>query len=125
MSDCPFCQRIIDDNYYMCPESTGVVRFEPLNPVTPGHMLFVPTTHITHADRLRGWEAVADIGRAMSAAARWGRQQGEGGIPEQYNLITSNGPDATQTVPHIHIHYVPRRTADGLHLPWTGQIKEH
>ncbi|OHT47970.1 hypothetical protein BKG71_25700 [Mycobacteroides chelonae] len=41
----------------------------------------------------------------------------------QANVITSIGPDATQTVFHTHIHVVPRRENDGLHLPWTGQVK--
>lgn len=35
------------------------------------------------------------------------------------NLITSKGPEATQTVHHLHV--VPRQADDGLPLPWTPQ----
>lgn len=42
---------------------------------------------------------------------------------DDFNLITSSGRWATQTVKHLHIHYVPRRKDDGLTLPWTGQAQ--
>ena len=42
-------------------------------------------------------------------------------MPGESNLITSIGPAATQTVPHLHLHLVPRRPGDGLPLPWTPQ----
>jgi hypothetical protein len=37
----------------------------------------------------------------------------------QWNLITSAGTDATQSVFHLHVHLVPRRPNDGLKLPWS------
>lgn len=40
-----------------------------------------------------------------------------------YNLITATGSEATQTIPHFHVHLVPRLAGDGLTLPWTGQVK--
>jgi histidine triad (HIT) family protein len=40
-------------------------------------------------------------------------------ILRDYNLITSGGREATQTVMHAHVHYVPRRRGDGLKLPWS------
>lgn len=42
-------------------------------------------------------------------------------MPGDMNLITSRGPAATQTVPHLHLHLIPRREGDGLTLPWTAQ----
>lgn len=109
MKDCPFCQKIareeVDDSDY------PVMSFEPLNPVTPGHRLFVPNIHVEHPNGVM-------VGEAMEAAAHWGMRSGE-----EFNLITSSGPAATQTIAHIHVHFVPRREGDGLHLPWTGQQK--
>lgn len=111
VAECVFCQRIrrgqFLDSYILAP--MDVVWFEPLNPVTPGHMLFVPREHCEHSHRI----AVAS---AMQAAARYAM-----GRDEDFNLITSSGPAATQTIPHIHVHYVPRRPGDGLPLPWTTQ----
>lgn len=111
--DCVFCLKLqtgdIDQWYSMI-----VARFEPLNPVTLGHMLFIPTWHAEHSD-VRD-EAVAF---AMKYAAVYASEQGQ-----DFNLITSSGPSATQTIPHVHVHYVPRTEMDGLQLPWTGQVKE-
>lgn len=106
-NDCAFCQRITLGQYV--GRVSGVAWFEPLNPVTPGHMLFVPIWHVEHPSP----KAVRNVMfcAAHHAAAR----------DEDYNLITSSGPAATQTVRHIHAHYVPRRDGDGLQLPWTGQ----
>lgn len=106
---CPFCARVRDGEYRQT-EVRGVVCFEPLNPVTPGHTLFVPLSHALHS-------APRYVGQTMEAAASYAGRQGG----EDYNLITSSGPSATQTIEHIHVHYVPRRPDDGLHLPWTGQ----
>lgn len=107
MSDCVFCQRIEADDYIGADR--GCVYFEPLNPVTPGHMLFLPRAHLANAS-VAPWAA----GLAFEEAARYGHSRGA-----PFNLITSVGADATQTVWHLHVHYVPRRTGDGLHLPWT------
>ena len=104
--DCPFCNLIANNHLGYLPR---VVSFEPLDPVTPGHRLFVPSWHTEHPN-------AGDLGEAMEAAEAWG---GEG--DEDYNLITSSGALATQTIDHIHVHYVPRREGDGLVLPWTNQ----
>jgi len=57
-------------------------------------------------------------GFVVASAARWANA-----CREHFNLITSSGQYATQTVHHLHIHYVPRRPGDGLTLPWTGQAR--
>ena len=111
MSDCPFCERVERREYMRVDDH--VVMFEPLDPVTPGHLLFLPRRHVT--------DAAADpatAGAVFAAAAWYGQGRGD------FNLITSCGEDATQTVTHLHVHYLPRRDGDNLHLPWTGQHAE-
>lgn len=113
-TDCPFCARIAAGEYdcvYDELTTSAVVTFEPLNPVTPGHRLFVPVTHTEHP-------AVPSAMRALQWAAIHAHTSGE-----SYNLIVSYGAAATQTIPHIHVHYVPRRDGDTLALPWTGQVR--
>ncbi|MDE1673782.1 HIT family protein [Nocardia gipuzkoensis] len=107
---CPFCNRIEAGDYI--ERRSDVVRFEPLNPVTPGHMLFVPVRHAPAAD----YDPMG-AARAVKVAAEYIRDSG----PRDANIITSIGTFATQTVWHTHIHVVPRDLNDGLHLPWTGQ----
>ncbi|MDX3336916.1 HIT family protein [Streptomyces sp. ME02-6979.5a] len=87
-----------------------VVAIRPLAPVTPGHVLVIPHTH------------VADVGerplvsaRTMACAAELATE-----LPAA-NVITSKGHAATQTVAHLHLHIVPRTDGDTLPLPWTPQ----
>jgi histidine triad (HIT) family protein len=109
-TDCVFCE-LVANGPVLRTELDDVVRFEPLNPVTTGHMLFVPVRH-----RFDATTEPETTGRVFESAARYGRMLGS-----DFNLITSAGEDATQTVMHLHVHYVPRREGDGLPLPWTPQ----
>ncbi|GGG04085.1 putative HIT-like protein [Rhodococcoides trifolii] len=113
MIDCVFCDRIANEEYDGTDsiDSFGVVWFAPLNPVTPGHTLFVPTAHVESAA-----EFPTIAGVVMQAASRFVRDD-----VGPANIITSVGAAATQTVMHLHIHVVPRCADDGLTLPWTGQ----
>lgn len=108
--ECPFCDRVQDRKFVGRDYVTDVVWFEPLNPVTPGHMLFVPWHHVEHLDM----NAPRHVGEAFRAASRYAQRQ----ALWSYNLITSYGSDATQTIDHVHVHLVPRRPDDGLQLPW-------
>lgn len=111
---CPFCNRINRNEFLGRYGNT--VWFEPLNPVVPGHLLFVPVQHATDAAT-----DPTNAGDAMEAAAVYLRDLYA--HHTEANLITSIGPAATQTVWHTHIHVIPREPGDGLHLPWTGQAK--
>lgn len=79
-------------------------------------MLFVPVRHTPDASAPNG---SYDAGLAMETAARYAAYHGV----KSFNLITSCGKAATQTVEHLHVHLVPRREGDGLKLPWTGQSR--
>jgi histidine triad (HIT) family protein len=108
---CPFCARIADGEVEQTLHP-DVVTFEPLRPVTPGHRLFLPTRHLPRAT-----DNPKRVGETMEQAAVWAVANGV----DSSNLIVSTGRAATQTIPHFHVHLVPRRPLDGLHLPWTGQ----
>lgn len=91
-----------------------ILNIEPLNPVVPGHRIFIPPTHVVNA-------AANPLvtGAVFEDAAKWGAHVGG-----DFNLIVNSGRAATQTVDHLHVHYVPRYPNDGLTLPWTGQVRE-
>ena len=115
MKPCIFCQIVNGEapatEFYNDGE---VATFVPLNPVTPGHRLFVPVLHRDNAA-----EDPATTARVFDAASAFAAGNGV-----HFNLITSAGEAATQTVFHLHVHYVPRSYDDGLALPWTGQVTE-
>ena len=81
------------------------VAIVPLNPVTDGHVLVIPRVHVEDAG-----DHVYTTAQTMLRAASLA-------VPP-YNIITSAGREATQTVRHLHLHIVPRREGDGLALPW-------
>jgi histidine triad (HIT) family protein len=111
IEDCPFCDykgpsAILDQTEY-------TYLIEPLDPVTKGHRLVVPWSHFTDFAQDSTLTALV-MGDAAAYVRRLSRLWGI----EDWNLITSKGALATQTVFHFHVHLVPRRPGDGLSLPW-------
>jgi histidine triad (HIT) family protein len=100
---CVFCDLTANDN--------DVTIIEPLNPVTPGHRIAIPREHVRDAG-----DDPTVTAKVMAVASSYAASLGT-----DYNIITSSGKNATQSVFHLHIHIIPRREGDGLALPWTGQ----
>lgn len=105
---CVFCERIAKEEYD--DRFANHVAFEPLNPVVKGHILVVPVIHTPN---------LSDIYLEWSETG-WALRYFTSDL-EDYNVITSKGENATQTVQHLHWHIIPRTKDDGLKLPWTGQ----
>lgn len=104
--DCVFCQIIQGKvEATIVAKWFDAIAFLPLHPVTDGHTLVVPRLHV--ADAL---ERPMVTGMVMQRVAQL--------AVKPCNIITSAGPEATQTVFHLHVHIVPRRAGDGLALPW-------
>lgn len=111
MTACVFCDIVAGRN----PTTAGLhwpdaIAFTPLNPVTPGHTLVIPKVHVE--DAAEEPEVSAAVMRRAAEVAR---------LFSAFNIITSAGVEATQTVRHLHLHIVPRVAGDGLPLPWTPQ----
>lgn len=78
---------------------------------TDGHVLLIPRVHVPDAATDPLVTAMV-MARAAELATKLGYTD--------FNIITSRGAVATQTVFHLHVHLVPRRAGDGLALPWTA-----
>ncbi|KPC87941.1 hypothetical protein ADL27_42185 [Streptomyces sp. NRRL F-6602] len=76
---------------------------------TDGHLLVLPRGHV----------ADFTVDPVVSATVQLRAAELAGQLGGQWNYLTSCGPDASQTVFHLHGHLVPRRAGDGLALPWT------
>lgn len=118
-SQCPMCNIGLMDNpvYVSCGPgemATTAYLSEPRNPVVPGHLIFWPRTHFVRAD-----EEPFLFGQLMASIATVAMNSGM----TNYNLIVNNGPQAGQTVHHLHVHLIPRTKDDGLIMPWTNQKK--
>lgn len=109
MNACVFCEIIAGRAPATLVDSTPrSLLIVPLSPVTDGHVLVIPREHVADAST-RPWVTA----EAMADAAVWAGAQ-----DRPFNLLTSAGEEATQSVFHLHVHYVPRAADDGLMLPW-------
>jgi histidine triad (HIT) family protein len=110
LASCVFCKIVAGEApAHMVASTPEAIAFHPLHPVTPGHTLVVPTVHVRDA---------AEDPRVTAATMREAAILAPLITRGQFNLITSAGALATQTVFHLHIHIVPRAAGDGLALPW-------
>lgn len=113
---CAFCRIVLnlDDEVREVYRDETVVAFFPDAPATLGHTLIIPTKHVADiwaidqatTERL----AVATV--HVAAAVRRAVD------PHGLNVIQSNGAAASQTVPHVHVHVVPRWTNDAIGDLW-------
>jgi len=112
---CPFCEIVAGRTpATVVREWDDAIAIVPLGPVVDGHTLVIPKTHVTDFA-----DDAYTTGITMSYAAELARDMGG-----SMNLITSKGPEATQSVFHFHAHLVPRAENDGLALPWySGRSK--
>ncbi len=82
-----------------------VVAFRDLHPVAPVHILVVPTDHAEHLSAFAGLGKGAAAARILTAAAELGRRYAPGG----YRVVINEGPDAGQSVFHLHAHVLGGR----------------
>jgi histidine triad (HIT) family protein len=113
--DCIFCGIIAGDVPGQIVDSDErTVAFMDINPATRGHALVVPRAH--SADLLEVSDE--DLEATMLAARRLSQRMEQTLEPAGFNLLNSCGAAAWQTVPHFHIHVIPRYENDPLKLPW-------
>ncbi len=87
------------------------VAFRDLNPTAPVHVLVVPRRHIENAGVIEATDG--EVLAAMLASARQVAEDEGIGLPDHgYRLIFNVGPDALNSVPHLHLHVVGGRTLD-------------
>ena len=106
MTDCLFCKianKELDSK--IVHETDNTVAFEDINPGAPTHVLVIPKRHIASAAELT--QADADLlGEMFEAMATVAREAGnEGG----FRIVTNVGPDAGQSVHHLHFHILGGR----------------
>ena len=79
-----------------------------MSPVNPGHTLVIPKRHVSSYFELTDTEVIA-----MMKLLRRAKQVLDSEFaPNDYNIGINDGPAAGQTVPHVHIHVMPRFYGD-------------
>lgn len=112
MNDCLFCKiaagQIPSTKVY---GDENVYAFRDINPQTPTHILVIPKRHISSVDEITAGTSslVAAIFEKIPeiAAAE--------GLTGGYRVISNVGPDACQSVQHLHFHILGgRKMADKM-----------
>lgn len=102
---CPFCtlppERIIDENEHAVWIYDGF-------PLSPGHSLIIPKRHVGSFFEITTAEKIAifnllDLAKNVVSTEH---------LPNAYNIGINDGPAAGQTVPHLHVHLIPRYIND-------------
>lgn len=99
--NCLFCKiaagEIPSNKIY---EDEKILAFRDIQPQAPVHVLVIPKTHIASADEIshRNSGTIAYIFENIPKIARLA------GITGGYRIISNCGPDACQSVPHLHFH---------------------
>ncbi|HZQ84890.1 MAG TPA: histidine triad nucleotide-binding protein [Acidimicrobiales bacterium] len=107
MTDCLFCKILAGDIPSDEVASTETTyAFRDINPGAPTHVLVIPREHIDNAHELRPEHAavLADVFATAQAVAR-----SEGVADSGYRLVFNVGEDASNSVPHLHLHVIGGR----------------
>ena len=107
MADCLFCRIVAGEiPAKVVRRSADAVAFTDINPQAPVHVLVIPTRHVA-AVRAAGADDEGMLGRTLAFTADVARELGldAGG----YRIVTNTGPDAGQSVDHLHFHLLGGR----------------
>jgi len=107
MSDCIFCKIAngeIPTN--MVYEDDKIAAFRDLEPQAPEHVLIVPKKHIQSLDQTgpQDAELLAHIMLKIKEIAKILE------LENGYRVVINTGADGGQTVPHLHVHLLGKRS---------------
>ena len=113
--DCIFCR-------IACGEIPSKTLYEDeqfrvildLGPATKGHALILPKDHAANLYELPEETAAAVMKLSKKMALKMRDKLHCDGL----NLVQNNGETAGQTVPHFHLHLIPRYKGDGQNINW-------
>ena len=107
MADCLFCKILAGDIPSDEVASTdNTYAFRDISPGAPTHVLVIPRQHIDNADVL-GPENAAVLAELFTTAQAVARS--EGVAESGYRLVFNVGEDASNSVPHLHLHVIGGR----------------
>jgi diadenosine tetraphosphate (Ap4A) HIT family hydrolase len=103
---CPLCERVKAGD--LLAENELAVAFADAFPVTAGHSLVVPRRHepdyfaLSGEERRSMWVLVDAVRSVLDRRYD----------PDGYNIGINVGTAAGQTIPHAHLHVIPRYAGD-------------
>ncbi|HVK27035.1 MAG TPA: HIT family protein [Nocardioides sp.] len=109
MADCIFCAIVAGDaEADVVLDEPGFLAFLDRRPVFKGHVLLVPREHVVTLPDLPASERDGFLAAAQRLATAVVT-----GLGAQGSFVAMNNV-VSQSVPHLHLHVVPRTKGDGL-----------
>ena len=108
MPTCAFCN--LSEERIWLSSDTCVAILDGF-PVSHGHTLVIPKRHVVLFSNLTGdeqtsvWEMVDEVRTRLTSELD----------PDGFNVGVNDGVAAGQTVPHVHVHIIPR---------WEGDVED-
>jgi histidine triad (HIT) family protein len=118
--DCVFCNIAAGrEPASFIHRDSRLLAFMSNAPVNPGHLLVIPQKHASTLADL-----APDLGADLfRAAQRFGAALRSSGLRCQgINLFLADGAAASQLVPHVHLHVIPRFAGDTFELNPKGGV---
>jgi len=107
VSDCLFCRIVAGEiPAQRVAESAEGIAFRDIDPQAPTHVVVIPRRHVAESAAELGPEHAALLGDLFALAARVARDHG---LERGFRIVTNVGPDAGQSVPHLHLHVLGGR----------------
>lgn len=101
-------------------EDDRVFAFMDAGQVNPGHVVVATKTpYPTLMDA-----SIDDAAALMVATAKIAKAVDAAFAPEGITILQANRPAGFQTVPHLHLHVLPRHKGDGVDLSWPRKNPE-
>ena len=110
-AECPFCSTTVQQSAFRADD--GFLAIYNIAPILPGHSLVLPRAHVASVLTLDD----ADLAAFVLFARRITRLLARAFAADGFDWTIQDGRSAGQSVPHLHLHIIPRRTGD---LPEPG-----
>lgn len=115
MEKCPFCnpEDLEKEKRLIIASDTVFATFDRY-PVSPGHTLLIPRRHVEeyfdlkHIEKTHLWYMAEVVKQILDYVYK----------PDGYNIGINVLREAGQTVPHTHVHVIPRYKRDGQSTVW-------
>lgn len=110
MEDCIFCKIISDNSILKVYEDEWTVAFMDVAKDVDGHILVVPKKHVKNIFDCDEETLEKVMSTVKKVAQHLKEKCGYDGV----NLLNASDESAGQSVPHFHIHIIPRKNEDGI-----------
>lgn len=114
-NNCIFCRIVagLSPSFSLYEDDLSMA-FMDINPVAHGHALVISKGHATNMLDI----PLATLQAVTATVQRVAQAVDTAFHPDGISIVQSNGPGAAQSVPHFHMHVLPRSVYDDLSMNW-------